>query len=124
TTCTAAGSRFAVSDLDVAPRIGDVGDALDVIGGDVPLSAAAHLSARFPYLSPGARVMAHPERCGHFVDGGYFENSGAATLLDLVEALPDDVPKDNGRVGYVPVAISINNDPDRDVTPPPMSFLS
>ena len=39
---------------------------------DVPLSAAAMVSARFPYLTPAARVG----DAGHYVDGGYFENSG------------------------------------------------
>jgi predicted acylesterase/phospholipase RssA len=38
----------------------------------VPLSAAAMVSARFPYLTPAARVG----DAGHYVDGGYFENSG------------------------------------------------
>ena len=124
TTCTETGRRFVVSDLRAAPRIGDVGDALDVVGSDVPLSTAAHMSARFPYVSPGGRVLAHPEVCGHFVDGGYFENSGAATLLDLVEALPDQDPAHPGRIAWIPVVLAINNDPDRDRPQPPLEFLS
>ena len=121
TTCTETGRRFVVSDLQAAPRVGDVSDALPVVGGDVPLSTAAHMSARFPYVSPGGRVLAHPEICGHFVDGGYFEDSGAATLLDLIQALPD---QDQGQVAWVPVVIAINNDPDRDRPEPPLGFLS
>jgi hypothetical protein len=124
TTCTETGRRFVVSDLRAAPRIGDVGDALDVVGSDVPLSTAAHMSARFPYVSPGGRVLAHPDLCGHFVDGGYFENSGTATLLDLIQALPDQDPAHPGRIAWIPVVLAINNNPDRDRPEPPLRFLS
>jgi hypothetical protein len=49
-----------------------------------------HHSARFPALSPGGTI----ERAGppispalRLVDGGYFDNSGAQTVADLVETL-------------------------------------
>jgi hypothetical protein len=50
---------------------------------DVPLSAAAILSARFPYLTPAGAVTADM----HFVDGGYFENSGTWIVSGLVQNL-------------------------------------
>jgi hypothetical protein len=127
TTCAETGRRFIVSPLAAEPpsgrAIGDVRDALEALGADVPLSTAAHLSARFPYVSPGGRVMAHPDMCGHFVDGGYFENSGTATLLDLLQALgPEELSNQPRR--WVPVVVSINNDPARNPPVAPASFLS
>lgn len=68
------------------------------------LSTAAGLSARFPIVTPGGRFYRDPDHFaryfaevpgaksnlwGHIVDGGYFENSGAATALDVGRALKD-----------------------------------
>ena len=53
-----------------------------------PLSAAAHLSARFTYVSPAASIHdGAGQLVGHLVDGGYFENSGADTAAGVVSAL-------------------------------------
>jgi hypothetical protein len=122
TTCVETGQRWAVSDLHLAHEVGDVNDAGDLFAADIPLSTAAHLSARFPYVSPGGRIPGRAPACSHLVDGGYFENSGTATLLDLLEALPDTTP--GGPAGYVPVVISINNDPERDCPASPSGLLS
>ncbi len=48
-----------------------------------PLSAAAILSARFPYLTPAGLIGPS----GHYVDGGYFENSGTSVLAGLLQNL-------------------------------------
>ncbi len=50
---------------------------------DVPLSAAAMVSARFPYLTPAARIG----DVGHYVDGGYFENSGTWLVGGIAQNL-------------------------------------
>jgi len=50
---------------------------------NVPLSAAAMVSARFPYLTPAARIG----RAGHYVDGGYFENSGTWLIGGIAQNL-------------------------------------
>ncbi|HTP50556.1 MAG TPA: hypothetical protein VMK42_07660 [Anaeromyxobacteraceae bacterium] len=85
-TSVEEGRRFIVSPaFQTAHLFEDATDGLASLGADVPLSTAAHLSARFPYISPLGRV----EGFGHVADGGYFENSGAATLLDLLNALSD-----------------------------------
>src|SRR5262249_20137198 len=49
----------------------------------VPLSTAAMLSARFPYLTPAAKLG----KTGHYVDGGYFENSGTWLLSGVAQNL-------------------------------------
>lgn len=56
-------------------------------GAAIPVSTAAMISARFPYLTPAARVDG--QICGtrRFVDGGYFENSGAWVVGGLMQSL-------------------------------------
>ncbi len=58
----------------------------------VPLSAAAVTSARFTYVTPAGYLML-PSGDGpareRFVDGGYFENSGTATALDVLRSMRD-----------------------------------
>ena len=77
---------------------------------DMPLSTAAHMSARFTYVSPAGRFEADGS---HVVDGGYFENSGAATALDILRQVNDALHQPNepqwGRI--VPQIIMISNDP-------------
>jgi hypothetical protein len=76
------------------------GVALKTAG--LTLREAVLNSARFTYVSPAATVFGCPVKklgadgkCpdkavflwGRLVDGGYYENSGLATLMDLVQAL-------------------------------------
>lgn len=85
-------------------------DQLGLVGADMPLGAAAHNAARFPYVNAigglkappalcnrrggaasGAAASgspaAEPTICGHLADGGYFDNGGAQSTADLVRAL-------------------------------------
>jgi len=63
-------------------------------GKELPYSTAIGLSTRFPLISPGAAFFYgnQPDNDGpirrHFVDGGYYENKGAETLLQVLKALP------------------------------------
>jgi hypothetical protein len=51
----------------------------------ITLAQAVHNSARFPYISPAALVSTtNGEPWDYLVDGGYFENSGAATLNAMI----------------------------------------
>jgi hypothetical protein len=55
-------------------------------GIEVPAATAAVLSARFPGItSPGRLPCSGPAR--RLVDGGYFENSGLTTVLELLGEL-------------------------------------
>jgi hypothetical protein len=47
---------------------------------DLPLSAAAFLSARFPYVCPTGKF----DEKHHFTDGGTLENSGAETSRQVI----------------------------------------
>lgn len=59
------------------------------LGSALPLSVAIHNSARFTYVSPAGAFRDHQGQQWQLVDGGYFENSGASTLLDLYDHLQD-----------------------------------
>ena len=52
----------------------------------IRLSTAAVMSARFPFVTPEA-VVSRTGGDRRFVDGGYFDNSGATTALDIASAL-------------------------------------
>ncbi|MBS1645576.1 MAG: patatin-like phospholipase family protein [Bacteroidetes bacterium] len=69
--------------LDSA-RFGTRIDVLDALPPeqDLRLSTAMLLSARFPYISPAGRIGN-----SYFVDGGYFDNSGAGVAHELLLGL-------------------------------------
>lgn len=50
--------------------------------GDMRLSTASVLSSRFPYVSPAGKVFDR-----YYVDGGYFDNSGAGVVLEFINEL-------------------------------------
>lgn len=76
------------------------GKRLDVLAtlptwDDIRLSTAVVLGARFPYISPAGRLEDN-----YFVDGGYFDNSGAGvvheTLIELKRIIDDSISKTPG----------------------------
>jgi hypothetical protein len=89
-TSVEKGNRIVTSNLRVTDSFFDADDAAVRLSPDnpaatqaecpIPLSTAAHMSARFTYVSPAGRF---PDGT-HIVDGGYFENSGATTALEIV----------------------------------------
>ncbi len=97
---------------------------------DLPLSTAACLSARFPVVSPPAFL---PQwRAGHlsgttpdkivpltvkrsYVDGGYCENTGVQTVMDVIAALEAQNAVRKGRPKWFPVIVSIHMN-DQDVS--------
>ncbi|MCU1305618.1 MAG: hypothetical protein JWN45_313 [Acidobacteriaceae bacterium] len=52
----------------------------------LPLSTAVALSARFPLVTPAGSITMNGRK-RRYVDGGYFENSGTATLVELLTLL-------------------------------------
>ncbi|MEX0758721.1 MAG: hypothetical protein WD100_03985, partial [Tistlia sp.] len=134
TTRVGSGQRTLVSSLawsEDSAAFADVLDLLAVIDanpdgrdGSLPLVTAANLSARFPLVSPvGSLDVARGNREGlyRFGDGGYFENSGAMTLLDLTQEIE---PALRLALGARPVIVQISNDVESvlpaDAGPDPM----
>jgi hypothetical protein len=81
----------------------------------MPLSTAVHLSARFTYVSPAATIKKKDgTRWGHLVDGGYFENSGAATAIELLIGMRE-IAMDSAKIYNTKVPLNlilIRNDPE------------
>ncbi len=126
-TWVETGKRFIVSNLRLAPREGadpfdadfvDIEDAHRFFGDRaLPLSTAVHLSARFTFVSPAGTLKRGDTVYGHAVDGGYFENSGATTSLEILKTVAQLAATDPrwGRVH--PVVIHISNEPVRPKYP-------
>ncbi|MEQ1577231.1 MAG: WD40 repeat domain-containing protein [Hyphomicrobium sp.] len=70
---------------------------------DIRLSTAATMSARFPIISPHGTLRSGGRLVDRVVDGGYFENFGALTALELADELRT--------YGLDPRIILINNEP-------------
>jgi predicted acylesterase/phospholipase RssA len=75
-------------------------DVMDLLNDslDIHLSTASILGARFPYISPAGRIdqwLAPAARVKpsdsvlvhYFVDGGYFDNSGAGVVQEMMRAV-------------------------------------
>jgi hypothetical protein len=120
----------------------DALDGLHVLESDVRASTAAHNSARFSYISPAGNLGRRKAPAGDskswafmdlgswkkawnrwfedwngsVIDGGYFENFGALTALELARAAEAALSSENPRVKLVILLIS--SDPDLDKAHP------
>jgi hypothetical protein len=84
-----SGNRALITPFQQDDRVFvDSSNLLEQVGADLPLSAAVHDSARFPYVNPpGTVVDAQGKALGHLIDGGLFEASGASAAFELVEEI-------------------------------------
>ena len=133
TTSVRTGSTWTVSPVRFADHPGcesrDFVDLLGESGKGMSLSTAAHLSARFTGISPAGRIdLKGYGDCAaggfdRFVDGAYYENSGADTAAKVVRAYQALVERfcyqdtgsgprcDPSRMPIVPVAIVAEREP-------------
>ncbi|MEO0815919.1 MAG: hypothetical protein AAFX86_01305 [Pseudomonadota bacterium] len=95
------GDRLSGADLDEEPgwanaypywNVLDVIDPGSTPGAYLDVASAAHMSARFPLISPPGRLCPGNVDCdqrgaGPFIDGGYYDNSGAAGIQRAVAQL-------------------------------------
>lgn len=83
------GRRIVATNLPWQAReLPDTYDLLRTLRSDLPLKTAVHNSARFTYLSPAGTLLSPAGALyGHVVDGGYFENSGGASLQSVLQAV-------------------------------------
>jgi len=117
-TSVEKGNRIVATNLRVTDSFFDVQDAAaklappdagaTEVGCNIPLSTAAHMSARFTYVSPAGRF---PDGT-HIVDGGYFENSGATTALEILMRIKEYCAVRN-ITDVDPKVIMISNNPRR-----------
>ena len=57
------------------------------INRDIHYSTAIDFSSRFPFLSPAGALYPTDSKSFHYVDGGYVENTGAGTMLEILRQL-------------------------------------
>lgn len=74
------GNRIITSNIKIKGAFVDAIDFFDLRPDPVAVSTAVHNSARFSYVSPSGKIS----RNNNIVDGGYFENYGAETALDVI----------------------------------------
>src|SRR6476469_5025134 len=87
TTVVETGDRLAISPFQIKlPNQENI--AIDEPDLDLKLSTAAGLSARFPYFTPVGWYQRSKDKSKlHLADGGYFDNSGIPTALDIGRSL-------------------------------------
>ena len=96
-TDATTGNRVITTPIGAPDRQGNMSpwpfrgarDFHTLMGGDVSISTAINNTARFPYLEPFGEMLPLDDKkqVGSLVDGGYFENEGLQTALDLAEWL-------------------------------------
>ncbi|QHW00590.1 hypothetical protein [Spirosoma endbachense] len=119
-TLAESGQKIITSNLQLDPHyFKNVVSTLDVLGADVPLKTAASLCSRFPVVTNGGLVQkdtlvgnGQKQRYGgHVVDGGYFDNSGVETCIQLLNNLVPSIRRlDTAeRVTIIPYILFIQN---------------
>ena len=77
-----------------------------VISQNISTGTAIHLGARFPLFSPSAAIEDESGNVRHYVDGGYYDNGGYETTLEMLESIQ------NSKWGKIvkPVVITLSNE--------------
>ncbi|HMN07031.1 MAG TPA: hypothetical protein PKD45_15050 [Flavobacteriales bacterium] len=103
----------------------DVLDAMDP-ARTLSASSCAMLSARFPYVSPAGGVPMGTDsikRTDYFVDGGYFDNSGAGLVLEMLMELRHDTALAPLFAQFAPIVLHISNGLPNDTVPGPVNSV-
>lgn len=108
-TSAVSGKRLVTGDLALRDENGESIDNPAIL--PIRVSTAIDNSTRFPLIEPAGGIP-YPAsrstlsddsiRMDYVVDGGYYDNYGAATLLDVLREIPKDLPL---------VIIQITSDP-------------
>jgi len=118
-TVVETGQRAVLTRLDTNPAGAepvfiDHFDAMDAryTARQQSLAGLAHHSARFPVVSPAGTVEELTGKGGRrsafrLVDGGYFDNSGTQTAIELIGYLQRTVKRP-----FTPILVLVRNAPD------------
>jgi hypothetical protein len=143
-TDTGSGGRLLTVPFDAKASwpFGGAGDVLSMLGGDVPISTAIDNTTRFAYLEPSGELLRDQPRTAtralrdrlcdqvrlctsgssgsgsvEIVDGGYFENEGLQTVLDLAQWLETKGSAALGGRAVRPIILQATATGSPDVTP-------
>jgi hypothetical protein len=82
---------------------------------DLSLATAARLSATFPIVSSGTRIPpGYTAHAYHFLDGGYFDNDGTASVIEFLKSALGDDPDNERKLKLL--LIEIRDDDGQVVT--------
>jgi hypothetical protein len=118
-----------ISNINITEDAGIFNNRVDVLGllnetEDLKLSTAVVLGASFPYISPAGRINSPSYGTDpgshYFVDGGYFDNSGAGVVNEMLIAMNNMLANKNdpafdafrGKIGFHVIHIS-NTEPKK-----------
>jgi len=111
TTSANNGHQIVVSNLAAKNELTIEPDVEELLGRPIRLSTAAILSARFPLISPEA-VFESPDHVRYrLVDGGYFDNSGLASIAGLLRSVLPIVSNAEFQGRIKPLVLVISNSP-------------
>ncbi len=133
-TLAESGQKIITSNLKLNPRyFKDVISTLDIVGTDIPLKTAASLCSRFPVVTNGGLIRKdtigrngrQQTYSGHVVDGGYFDNSGIETCIQLLNNLVPSIRRLDSveRVKVIPYIIFVQNSNTVDELPRRRSIM-
>jgi len=101
--------KFRSSDMDISI---DAVDLLAAAGTDLPASSAVDTTTRFPLFGPVGVLRAAPAQGGTkpqahdlVVDGGYFEDFGATTLLETLDVLSELAQRNHIKLRFIVLQI-------------------
>jgi len=136
-TLAETGQKVITSNLRLDRFFPDVLDVLNYVKRDVPVKTAALLSARFPYVTPGGLIDNGDDSCkkfyGHIVDGGYHENTGIETAIEILNSVKTQAAIDNISISPIVLFIKNSSIPDSssqalgalfDLRTPPSAFIN
>lgn len=109
------------------PRSTDLVSLIDGCSQHLARSSAALLSARFPFVTPSGVVCGGADgRAQQIIDGGYLENTGIGTIVDLAPQWLPALRAHNDAVAarmsgelLVPVLVYLDNGTGSDLAAPP-----
>ncbi len=119
-----SGKRALLSNVKIDSCFADVVSLQDRLAAHVNYSTAILFSARFPFFSPAAAVQKDESVLSrrHYVDGGYVENMGNITTMEIVSAVVDHCKKTGKKIK--PVVVLISNDEPANKPKEPVRFAN
>lgn len=96
-TLAEKGNRAFISNIRTDSTVFyDGTDVFDVLQRDLPISTAIGASARFPFITPPATLLdAKGNVKGNLLDGGYYENTGVSTILEVYYKMREIMAKES-----------------------------
>ena len=111
TTHLQSGERAIISPVSVAKDSHNLGVFMDLLGSYpkkdsmIKRSTAMSLNARFPFISPVARI----NKLGQFGDSGYYNNIGGSVTRRLQKALTKELNLEAGKDSTIRMKYKIIN---------------